>query len=159
MNKSRKPDVGAKAAEPEPDVPPAPAPGLDADTHARGQKSAAKAETIRNGRLFATYAQMVIGIGKFDLDDIQTYIDTLVDDLKATGDPLRRILIEQMALVHFRLAHLNAHSMDAKSTESLKVYNAGCGRLLAELRRLAFTIDSLGSKTPSAVRLKLAKTG
>ena len=136
----------------------APPPGLDAERHARAQRTAQRADLIRSGRLFAAYAKTVVGDGHLDVDDLQAYVDGLVSDLGRPDDPLQRILAEQLTLVHFRLARLQGDAVSAKSTDAMKAYNAGAARLLAELRRLVLSLEALRGKAPAAPKLRLAET-
>jgi len=134
-------------------------PGLDEAKHVRAQQTAHRAELLRSGRVFA--AQMVepLAGGAFDTDSYHAYIDGILQDLGKPSDPLIRILVEQLAFAHLRLAGLHGSASSAKSTDAVKVYNAACARLMAEVRRSVLTIDSMRGKSPAIPKLKIAKTG
>lgn len=151
----------AKAEAGRPAAAPAagPPPGLDAARHAKMQRAAAKAEVIRNGLVAAHMAAALGAGGQFATDDFRVYLARLKADLGHPADPVLDILVEQLAFAHLRLARLHGQAAEATGTETIKVTNAACSRLMGEVRRTALTIRDLRSTAPAAPRLKLARTG
>jgi len=134
-------------------------PGPDEAKHARAQQTAHRAELLRGGRVFAAQMVEALAGGAFDTDSFHAYIDGMLQDLGKPSDPLVRILVEQLAFAHLRLAGLHGSASSAKATDAVKVYNAACSRLMAEVRRSVLTIDSMRGKSPAIPKLKIAKTG
>jgi hypothetical protein len=143
----------------EPVTEPSPPRGLDAARHAKHQRVAAQADVIRTGVL-ASHMAAALGMGgQIGTDAFRVYLARLKHDLGNPADPVLEILIEQLAFAHLRLARLHGQAAEAKGTETVKVTNAACSRLMGEVRRTALTISALRSTAPAAPRLKIAQTG
>jgi hypothetical protein len=138
-----------------------PPPGLDNNKHADAQRRAARAEVIRDGFICSALKTGLKGTSDLDLKDFRAYLDGLLADAGAGSDPVRRMLVEQYAFAHLRLAQLQVDAALAKGAEAQKVLNAACARLFAEMRRTALTISELKGKgtAPATPRVKLAQTG
>jgi hypothetical protein len=53
-----------------------------------------------------------------------------------------RVLLEQLAMAHLRLAKLNVEASKAEGVELNKVLNSAAARLLSEIRKLALAIKT-----------------
>lgn len=78
---------------------------------------------------------------------VKTYLDEFCRDANSTDDPVERVMLEQLAFAHHRLAHLHLESSQATDVEAIQIYNAAAARLLSELRRLALAIREYRSPT------------
>jgi hypothetical protein len=80
----------------------------------------------------------------------------LLDRLAANSgdgtDAVEVMLIEQLALAHFRAAQLQAQAAEAKSLEAARVYNAAAGRMLAEFRKITLTLQTYREKALALAR-------
>jgi len=70
------------------------------------------------------------------------YLHRFIADAGDTKDPVLRVLLEQLAMAHLRLAKLNVEASKAEGTELYKVLNAAAARLLSEIRKLALAIKT-----------------
>ena len=68
------------------------------------------------------------------------YRDRLIEDCGTPGDPILRMMIEQLAMAHFRVGQLHVQVEKAQSIEAAKVYSAAAARLTGEVRRLGLAI-------------------
>lgn len=83
------------------------------------------------------------------LESLDVYMQQLMEDAGQPSDPVVRIMLEQLAMVHHKIGRLNRLSADATTLEEAKVYDAGSACLLGELRRLALAIKDYRSPTPT----------
>ena len=70
------------------------------------------------------------------------------------------MLLEQLALAHFRIAQLHVCAGTAKSIEGAKVYNSVTARLWGEFRRTALALRAYRAHVPegkSMQKLKIFK--
>jgi len=70
------------------------------------------------------------------------YLHRFITDAGDTKDPVLRVLLEQLAMAHLRLAKLNVEASKAEGVELNKVLNSAAARLLSEIRKLALTVKS-----------------
>jgi hypothetical protein len=70
------------------------------------------------------------------------YLHRFITDAGDTKDPVLRVLLEQLAMAHLRLAKLNVEGSKAQGVEVHKVLNAAAARLLSEIRKLALAIKT-----------------
>jgi len=77
---------------------------------------------------------------------IRLYLDQMLQEADGARDPIERILIEQVAMAHHRIAQLHAQASTAKVPESSLQYTAFAARLLSELRQ---TVTVLQAYRPS----------
>jgi hypothetical protein len=68
------------------------------------------------------------------------YRDWLVKASGDPGDPIEVLMIEQIALAHFRIGQLHAKAESAESNEAVKAYSAAAIRLTGEFRRLSLAL-------------------
>lgn len=74
------------------------------------------------------------------LEAFDTYLRDLLTDAGQPSDPIERIMIEQLAMAHHKIGRLNRQSIEAKTIELSKAYDATAISLLTELRRLALAL-------------------
>jgi hypothetical protein len=137
------PPPAESAAAPGETPPPPPEPQVDpeeARRHAAAQLAAAEAEAIKTTILPACLASALALDGSFDAQGYRTFLEDFVRDAGSPADPVERLLLEQLAFAHLRLAQLHAHAAQASEVEAARVYTSAAARLLAELRRLALAV-------------------
>lgn len=123
-----------------------PPPGLDQVKHARAQRAARGAELLREG-IFPALMASAVGFENFlETSAFKAYLERFLNDLGNPKNPIERLLAEQMALLHFRVAQLHVDAAQAKSCEAIKMLNSATARLLGEFRRGALTLQAL--RTP-----------
>lgn len=123
-----------------------PPPGLDQAKHARAQRAAKGAELLREG-IFPALMASAVGFDNFvETSAFKVYLERFLNDLGNPKNPIERLLAEQMALLHFRVAQLHVDAAQAKSCEAIKMLNSATARLLGEFRRGALTLQAL--RTP-----------
>src|SRR5262245_45301212 len=114
-----------------------PLPGLDEARHAAAQKAAQQADALREV-LFAGLMADALGLNTlFDGHAIKVYLERLLEEAGRPHDPVERMMLEQLAVAHFRIAQLHVGAGQAKGAEAVKLYNAAAARLLGEFRRTA----------------------
>ncbi len=91
----------------------------------------------------------------------QRYLEQLLLEAGSPSDPIERMMVEQLALAHFRVGQLHVGAAQAKSVEVVKLYNSATARLLGEFRRTALALrDYRGSGTKKRdTDPRTAKTG
>src|SRR5262249_20893192 len=106
-----------------------PAPGTDDARHAAAQRSAHAADVLRQASLPACLAT-ALGMARFDAAACQVYLARFLEDAGSPRDPVARLLLEQLALAHLRLADLHAQAAGAQSVEAVKVLTGAAARLM-----------------------------
>lgn len=76
------------------------------------------------------------------------YLDRLLKDAGDPVDPVERMMIEQLAMAHHRIAQLHVQVEQARSIEEAKVYSGAAARLTGELRRLALALKAYREPSP-----------
>jgi len=158
----------AKRAKGQPTASPAPAtdaagkpaPGLDEAKHAAAQKSAAAAEVLRDSLYPHLLSDSIGAKGAFDAATCQAYLEQFIADMGSPGDPIERMMFEQLAISHFRIGQMHVRANKAQSVEVEKAFNAAACRLMGELRRTADTVRSRRKQVPEGTtsrRLKMFK--
>lgn len=84
----------------------------------------------------------LVGLNDINVLAAKDYLEKLLKDAGNPQDPVERILLEQLALAHFRLAGLHARAASATHVEQIRVFSAAAARLLGEIRRLALSIKT-----------------
>jgi hypothetical protein len=68
------------------------------------------------------------------------------------ADPVLRLLLQQIAFAHFRVAHLHAKAEGATQTDAADVYMTAAAQLTGEFRRLVLALaeyrNAVGSREP-----------
>ena len=139
------------------------APGLDDAQHAAAQRAAHDADMLRKG-LFPILMADALGYSSaFNPHAYKLYLDKLLEDAGNPDDPIEHMMIEQLALAHFRIAQLHASAGQAKGIEAAKIYNAAAARMLGEFRRTALGLRAYRTRVPEgrpeadAAKMKLYK--
>lgn len=141
--------------------PEAPDPSQPVDPQQKQQLVAHRAKTLETG-VFPAMMASALGLGNgFDVPAFAAYLREILAQHGDPTDPTERMLIEQLCMAHFRIAHLHVHAGSAQTLEAVKVYSTAAVRLLGELRRTALTLRNLssGGKAKKAPPLKLRKGG
>lgn len=68
------------------------------------------------------------------------YRDQLLKEAGNPTDPIERMMIEQLALAHFRVGRLHTRVAEARTVDEVKAFSAAATRLTGEFRRLALAI-------------------
>jgi len=156
-------DGSAKKAadDPRPGEPHPSQPGLNPDKHAAAQKVAQQAEVLRR-TVFPALMADALGYAKlFDSAAYKVYLERLVADAGNPTDPVEIMLLEQLALAHFRIGQLHVTASRAQGTEATKILSGATSRMLGEFRRTALALRAYRSRIPegkSGSPLKLFKT-
>lgn len=103
------------------------------------QKALDQAWTARE-MLFPACFSSVVGAENVEATGAKVYLNSFVRDAGDPTDPIELILLQQMLMVHHRVAQLHARAEAATGPEHLKILNGAATRLLGELRRLALAI-------------------
>ena len=80
---------------------------------------------------------------------IGDYRDELLAEV-AGGDPLEKMLIEQMAVAHHRALELHAQAAKSSDPAEVQIYNSAAARLTSEFRRCMDSIKQY--RTPASGR-------
>ena len=137
-----------------------PQPGLDDERHRKSQESARHAEILRDG-IFPALMASALKLEKFvNTPAFKVFLDRLHEDAGRPTNPIARMMIEQLALAHYRIAQLQVQAAHAEGLEAAKIYNSMASRLLGEFRRSALALDlmtSWSSEPKSKAKLRVLK--
>jgi hypothetical protein len=125
----------------------------------KAQRAAREAEAIRSGYITAAMATAHGSNGQLGPAGFQLFLEQFLKDAGMPTNPVTRMILEQTAFAHLRVADLHADAAGAKSPEMIKVLTGAAARLLGEIRRLALTLLALGEGKPAPAKPRLAKTG
>jgi len=123
-------------------------PGLNDARHADAQQTAHRAEVLRRGVFPALMASALDYDRLFRPEDYQVYLDGLLRDAGNPRDPIEVMLLQQLALVHFRIGQLHDRAGKAQGIEAVKMYNAAATRLMGEFRRTALAVRVFRGRLP-----------
>ena len=142
-------------------APKTPPPGLDDTRHAAAQRRANQAAVLRDG-VFPVLMGTALGLDKcFEAGAYKTYLTDVMRDLGDPTDPVERMLVEQLCLVHFRVGQLHGAAGQATGLEAMKLLNTVTARMLGEMRRTALSLKAYRSSAVPAksekARVKLFK--
>jgi len=124
-----------------------PPPGLDDAKHAAAQRAANQAEIMRQTLFPAIMADALGYEGTFEARAYKVFLDQLIEESGA-ADPIERLILQQLALAHFRIGQLHVSAGQAKSVEGVKVLNAAAARMLGEFRRTALALRAYRTRVP-----------
>ena len=74
------------------------------------------------------------------------YIEQLFAEAGNPDDPVERMMLEQLALSHFRVGDLSILASNAKGVEAVKILNSATARLVGEFRKMALALSSYRGK-------------
>jgi hypothetical protein len=116
----------------------------------------ATASTPPPGRVFASQGELdaaIIGdlampgrlhsmldMANVGPDGTRVYTEQFLTKATEREDPVERLILEQLLILHHRLLRLHDEASKATETEAIKVYNAAAARLSGEFRRLALAL-------------------
>ncbi|MCE9560525.1 MAG: hypothetical protein K8U57_00590 [Planctomycetes bacterium] len=135
--------------------------GLDQARHAAAQATAHQAEVLEKG-IFPAFMASALNLDRHvGTTAYHTYLANIMRELGDPSDPIERMLISQLCLVHFRVAQLHSGAGTATGLEATKVLNSVAARMLGEMRRTALTLaayrTSAVPKQQKKAQLKLLK--
>lgn len=122
--------------------------GLDATRHAAAQRQAHQAEVLRTGVFPALMADALRLDALFETPSYKILLDRLLQEAGAPDDPIEVMLVQQLALAHYRVAQLHARAGHAEGLEAVKILNAAACRLLGEFRRTAIALRLFRARLP-----------
>lgn len=125
-----------------------PPPGLDEARHAAAQRAAFQAEVMRQALFPAMMADALGYDNTFESRAYKVYLERLLQDAGNPTDPVERMMLEQLALAHFRIGQLQVSAGHAKALEATKIYNSAASRLLGEFRRTALALRVYRGRVP-----------
>jgi hypothetical protein len=122
---------------------PSVAQGPEAAQRADQERRSQQARTIREG-LFPSLVATAIGHAKFfESSAYKVFLDQFVNDAAESPDPIERLLIEQLALAHFRIGDLHCSAAaSGEGIDAVKVYASAASRLLGEFRRSVLALKA-----------------
>lgn len=133
--------------------------GLDRERHTAAQRAAHEAEILRKAVVPASMAT-AIRIEQVSASGYRAYLDRLLKDAGEPTDPIEVMMLEQLAMAHFRIAQLHGKAGQAQGIEAEKMLCSAAARLLGEFRRTALAIRIYRAGVPegkSGQKLKLHK--
>ena len=93
----------------------------------------------------------------FESKAYKVYLEQLIEDAGSPTDPIERMLLEQLALAHFRIGQLHVKAGLAEGIEAVKVYNSVAARMLGEFRRTALALRVYQAGVPKGKAEKKVK--
>jgi hypothetical protein len=81
--------------------------------------------------------------GAFGASGAKLFLEQVRRRAGEAGDPVERVLLEQLSICHIRVCQLHAQAAQTHSPESARLLNAAAARLLTEVRMIAVTLQSL----------------
>jgi hypothetical protein len=137
-----------------------PKPGLNYSRHRAAQRAASQAEALRKA-LVPGFMASALGMDNlFESAGYKLFLENILKDSGDPGDPIERMLIEQLTFAHLRIAQLQSLAGTAKANEAIKLLNSAASRLLGEFRRTALAVRAYRGHLPegkSVEKLKIYK--
>ena len=84
-------------------------------------------------------------ISDFSVEGFKKRRDDFVKEGSTTNDPIEHLMLDQILLLHHRLARLHGQAGIANAMETLRILNAAAARLSGELRRMVLALRSYRS--------------
>ena len=100
---------------------------------------------IKEG-IFPAQMSSTLRLGSIDANAFRAFLEQLFRESGSPTDPVERMLLEQIALAHFRLGELYVTAAGAAGNEAIRIMNAATARLLSEFRRTALAVSSYREK-------------
>jgi len=114
---------------------------LNVEQQAAQAKAESEADIIEHAVFAASMASSVAVGNGVTASGFKRYLDRLLEQSGNPTDPIERMMIQQVALAHFRIAQLHARADKAKTVDAAKQYTAVAIRLTGELRRMGLAIQ------------------
>ena len=100
------------------------------------QHEPARQAAIVKHALFPSQMATAIGLRDvFDASGYRAFLDQLVRDAGNPSDPLQIMLLQQMAMSHFRIGDLHGLAAKADDPKAVEAFTNAAARLTAEFRR------------------------
>ena len=103
-------------------------------------KAERQADIIQDAAFPASMAAAIPLGSQVGASGFKIYLDRLLEDAGSPTDPIEKMMIEQLALAHHRIAQLHVQADSAETVDAKKVYAAAAVRLTGEFRRLGLAI-------------------
>jgi hypothetical protein len=94
---------------------------------------------------------------RLDGGSYQLYVEQFIEEAGKPTDPVERMLLEQLALAHFRIGQLHVSAAKATGIEAVKILNSATARLLGEFRRTALAVRVYRTRVPEGKRVDRLK--
>src|SRR5262249_41618823 len=118
------------------------------------------AEILREAVFPATMAAALSPSNQVEAGGYRVFLERIFEESGNPTDPIERMMIQQLALAHYRIGELHIEAANAKGTETTKLYTTATGKLLGEFRRLALALREYRSrperKTEHGLRIRRA---
>ncbi len=116
--------------------------GLDQARHAAAQARAQQAELLEKG-IFPAFMASALNLDRHvGTTAYHAFLEGVMRDLGDPTDPIERMLVQQLCLVHFRVAQLHSGAGTATGLEATRVLNSVVARMLGEMRRTALALEA-----------------
>ena len=119
---------------------PAPPARLTAAQRAALNKAQQQANVVREAFFPSMMAAAIPVTKDIGASAFRLYLNQLLQDAGNPTDPIERMLLEQLALAHYRIAELHVQVEQSRTAEEVKVYSTAAVRLTGEFRRLALAL-------------------
>lgn len=113
---------------------------LTAHQQAAQARAERQADIIQDAAFPASMAAAIPLSKEVGASGFKIYLDRLLKDAGNPTDPIERMMIEQLAMAHHRIAQLHVQTETADTVEGKKAYAAAAVRLTGEFRRLSLAI-------------------
>ncbi|MGA2501562.1 MAG: hypothetical protein ABSH20_27800 [Tepidisphaeraceae bacterium] len=92
----------------------------------------------------------VADAGGFSSQSLKRHFDDWVKRAKQSDDPVEQLLLEQLLILHHRLARLHCDARAASSADGVRILNGVAARLTGELRKIVLVLRAY--RTPPGSR-------
>lgn len=153
-------DAANRTASAPDEVASIPPSGIDEARHRKAQYTAQQAEALREVVFPAIMSEAMGHTKLFDGQAFKLFMERLLDEAGNPSDPIERMMLQQLALAHFRIGQLHVSAGQSKTVEAAKAYNSAASRLWGEFRRTALALRCYKTQMPerkSEAKLKLFK--
>jgi hypothetical protein len=99
-----------------------------------------QAVLVKRAVVPATMAEALGLDGEIRASGYRLFLVGLLRDAGNPSDPVEVMLLEQMAVCHFRALQLQGQAGQAQGLEAIELYNAAAVRLTAEFRKTALAL-------------------
>lgn len=128
---------------------------MTAQQQAATAKAESEADIIENALFAASMASSIeVGNG-VSASGFKVYLDRVLNQSGNPTDPIERMMVQQVALAHFRIAQLHARAAKAKTLDCATQCTVVAIRLAGEARRMALAIKQY--RQPSSTKFTVVK--
>jgi len=118
-------------------------------------KAESEADIIEHAVFAASMASSITVGNDVSASGFKVYLDRLLEQAGNPTDPLERIMLQEVALAHYRIAQLHAKAAEARTVDAAKQYSVVAIRLTGELRRMFLAIKQY--RQPSSTKFTVVK--